>query len=114
MQFDNLVDDRDRLARILLSAVLALVAVSSLRKKRRLMGLLAGIGAVGLGYTATVGSDDSADDDAQVEDGSESASETETASEEDGMHCSVCSEPILVGQSRRPNADNVIVHDGCL
>jgi hypothetical protein len=47
------VGGRDRLARALLAAVLTLVAVRSLRSGKRKAGLLAVVGALGLGFNAT-------------------------------------------------------------
>ncbi|MFC7323088.1 YgaP-like transmembrane domain [Halorubrum rutilum] len=47
------VGGRDRLARALLAALLTIVAVSTLRKGKRKTGLLALVGALGLGFNAT-------------------------------------------------------------
>lgn len=47
------VGGRDRLARTLLAALLTIVAVSTLRKGKRKTGLLALVGALGLGFNAT-------------------------------------------------------------
>lgn len=113
MQFDKTVDDRDRFVRILLAAALALVAIDSFRRDRRLVGALAGVGAVGVGYTAAVKSDESRDEGTGEADAGLKRT-TEQTSEGVGMRCSACNEPIVVGQSRRPNADNRIVHENCL
>lgn len=115
-------DDRGRLARLALAAALGLVAVTSFRKKHRLVGLLASLGAAGLGYAATTDATGSAlpdlDDDTTSETTVEAESESvETASNADagaGLHCAVCGESIVVGQSRRPNANGETVHDACL
>jgi len=47
------VGGRDRLARALLAAVLAVVAISTLRKGKRTTGLIALLGALGFGFNAT-------------------------------------------------------------
>lgn len=47
------VGGRDRLARALLAAVLTVVAISRLRSGKHTVGLLASIGALGLGFNAT-------------------------------------------------------------
>ena len=49
------VGGRDRIVRVLLAVVLSIVAVRSLRRGKRLRGLLAGVGAVGFGFNATTG-----------------------------------------------------------
>lgn len=117
MELDTILDDRNRLTRTLLAGVLAVVSLRSFRKKNRLLGVLAGAGAVGLGYTVTVGSRDTIEE-GEVSDASdvtdESERDIETTDEDDGMRCSACGEPIVVGQSRRPNAESQIVHESCL
>ncbi|PSP39955.1 DUF2892 domain-containing protein [Halobacteriales archaeon QH_7_65_31] len=47
------VGGRDRLARALLAALLTVVAISTLRKGKRMTGLLALVGALGFGFNAT-------------------------------------------------------------
>lgn len=49
------VGGRDRLARSLLAVLLSIVAVSTLRKGKRTLGLLALVGAIGFGFNATTG-----------------------------------------------------------
>ena len=102
MDLRETTGDRGRLVRTLLAVGLTVVAVSSLRKGRRLSGMLAGGGAILLGYTATTRSREltetidigATDDDAE-------------------FRCAVCGEPIVPGQSRGPNENNEIVHDAC-
>ena len=53
MALEKNVGGRDRLARAVLAAVLTVVAVGALRDGRRTAGLLAGVGALGLGFNAT-------------------------------------------------------------
>jgi hypothetical protein len=47
------VGGRDRQLRALLAVVLSIVAVSTLRKGNRKIGLLAVVGALGFGFNAT-------------------------------------------------------------
>ncbi|MEF8857219.1 MAG: DUF2892 domain-containing protein [Haloplanus sp.] len=47
------VGGRDRLARATLAVLLTVVALRSLRGGNRTVGLLAGVGALGLGFNAT-------------------------------------------------------------
>jgi hypothetical protein len=53
MALDTNVGGRDRLVRAALAVLLAIVALRSLRGGNRTVGLLAGLGAVGLGFNAT-------------------------------------------------------------
>jgi hypothetical protein len=48
------VGGRDRLARAALAALLSVVAYRALRRGKRTTGLLAGLGALGFGFNATV------------------------------------------------------------
>lgn len=107
MQSDT-VDNPDRLVRLLLAAALALVAVASFRKERRLVGVLAGVGALGVGYSAATRSTTPSEEEASQ------TVVTEPAEADGGMRCAACGEPIVVGESRRPNRENRIVHEGCL
>lgn len=107
MQFDTLVDDRDRLPRLLLAAALALAAADSFRRGRRLRGVLAGIGAVGVGASAM-------NSERTVDVVTTKVGLRKTPIEAGGIHCAACTKPIVAGQRRGPNAENRIVHDGCL
>jgi len=53
MDLESNVGGRDRLVRATLAVLLAVVAVRALRRGKRTTGLLAGIGALGLGFNAT-------------------------------------------------------------
>jgi len=55
MDDETNVGGRDRLVRFGLAALLSVVAVRWLRAGKRLRGLLAGVGALGAGFTATTG-----------------------------------------------------------
>ncbi|NHN48280.1 DUF2892 domain-containing protein [Halostella sp. JP-L12] len=104
---------RGRLARKTLTAVLALVAVSSLRKGKRLRGALAAAGAAALGYQATSGSGDLEETLESVTPG-ESATSAADTDDRSQLRCAACGEPIVPGQSRGPNENDEIVHDDCL
>lgn len=102
MELTKNVGDRNRLARTILTIALMLVAINSLRKGKRLSGVLAGAGAVALGYNATT----------------EPGEPTEnlgidTTSEDAALYCAACGEPIHPGQRRSPNENDEIVHDSC-
>jgi hypothetical protein len=100
----ELPDPRTRSTRLLVASVLVATAVGALRKGKRSIGALAGVAAITLGYDASAEPQRTANPD----DG-----EAETA--DDGrMRCASCGEPIVVGQSRRPNPDNEIVHEACM
>jgi len=105
MDLNEVGDSRGRIVRTLLAAGLAVVALGSLRKGKRLRGALAGAGALALGYAAT----------------SESGEVVETldvrggGDEEDvKLRCAACGQPIRPGELRRPNENDETVHDACL
>jgi len=99
--------DRDRLTRTLLAVGLAVFALLSLRKGKRLRGVLAGLGAVALGYTTTT-------DSGGVMQSLGEGLETEPTSETGQLICSNCGDPIVPGQRRRPNENDETVHEACL
>lgn len=101
MELRKRVDDRKRFARTILAGVLTVVAITSLLKGKRRSGVLAGIGAVALGYPAAT----------------ESGGLSESLGVEDEdveLHCAACGRPIRPGERRRPNEDNEVVHEACL
>jgi hypothetical protein len=103
MELTKNVGGRNRLARTILAVGLAIVAIASLRKGKRLSGALAGVGALALGYDATTG-------------GSE-LTETlgiGTTSEDVELRCASCGQPIRPGERRGPNENNEIVHESCM
>lgn len=102
MDLEETVGDRKRLVRTLLAVGLTGVAIRSLRRGRRLNGLLAGAGAAVLGYTATSQSEELAE---TVGIG--------TTNEDVGLRCAACGEPIVPGQARGPNENGETVHDAC-
>ena len=93
---------RERLVRTLLAVGLTVVAASSLRKGRRLNGLLAGGGALLLGYTAATRPRELTE-----------IIDVGATDEDAEFRCAVCGEPIVPGQSRGPNENNEIVHETC-
>jgi hypothetical protein len=129
---DTNTGGRDRLVQFLLTVVLSIAAVRWLRGGKRVRGLLAGVGALGLGFNATTGYcsvDDALDIDAtEVPDISvdEPAADVdgpapETRAESDDapdaesatLHCDVCGEAIVPGQRRGPTEDGEIAHADC-
>jgi len=104
MELPNWITRRGRKLRLASSAVLAALAVRSLRNGNLLRALLAGGGALAVGAsTATL--DPTPLDDEETLD---------ITVEPDGLQCSVCKESIVPGQPRRPNADNNPTHEACL
>ena len=123
------VEDRNRIARIALASVAALVAVRSLRRGKRARGVLAALGAVALGYSARADADSgvaeidveddrevsSADVSADTTTGTVSETTTETtAVAEARLRCAACGEPIVPGQRRGPDENDRTVHEACL
>jgi len=111
MALTNYYEDHEGLVRTGLTVVLAVVAISSFRRGNRLRGLLAGLGAIGIGYRMQTDSDDLG----EALDIS-SPAETDSAtgdSRENGLICAACGEPIVLGQGRGPNENDAIVHDSC-
>lgn len=53
MSLERNVGGRDRLVRAVLAVLLTVVAVRALRRGKRTTGLVAGVGALGLGFNAT-------------------------------------------------------------
>ena len=115
------VGGRDRIIRLVLTVVLSIVAVASLRRGKRLRGLLAGVGALGFGFNATtgycgvndaLGVDTTTTADADVPEPEPRTSSDETT-DSNPLHCAACGDPIVPGESRGPNDDGEIVHDDC-
>ena len=142
MDSDQNVGGRDRLIRAVLAVVLTIVSVRWLRSGKRKRGLLAGIGALGLGFNASTGYcgfndtfdvDTTADDDDDVfapsdtddepaADESTDVSVDFTSSEDTEastvhtngkLTCAVCEDPIVPGERRGPNDQGAIVHESC-
>jgi len=124
------VGGRDRLVRFLLAAVLSTAAVRWLRSGKRVRGLLAGVGALGLGFNATTGycgandaldidttedvdislDDAETDTDASVTTGGSADTHDQESAD---LHCDVCGEAIVPGQRRGPTEDGEIAHADC-
>lgn len=107
MELPQNLRNRQWLIRIVLAAGLAVVALQSLRRGKRVRGALAGLGAVALGYSAVTESTDVIEHLAEEID-------IEAASETTQMRCAICGDPIVPGQSRGPNENDETVHDACL
>ena len=129
---DTTVGGRSRLVQFLLTAVLSIAAVRWLRSGKRVRGLLAGVGALGLGFNATtgyVGGTDGLDidttdvpdisvDDADAHENADvsgtAADNADTATAESAeLHCDICGEAIVPGQRRGPTEDGEIAHADC-
>lgn len=93
--------ERSRLARLTLTAVLALLAVRAFLQGKRLRGGLAAIGAVAVGYS-TVDSSDM------------TLVEVERSTHDPDLTCAICGEAIVPGEPRVPNEAGETVHDACL
>ena len=131
------VGGRDRLARFLLAAGLSIATVRWLRSGKRVRGLLAGVGALVAGFTATTGycrvnealdvdttgeseevsiEFDTVDEATTTSSGTGSETTADAGATQVREHyltCADCGEPIVAGQSRGPNSQGDIVHDDC-
>jgi len=133
------VGGRDRLLRAALAVVLTIVSLRWLRSGKRKRGLLAGAGALTLGFNATTGycgvndsldvdttAGDDEDDAFEVDDATDEATEVDvdfTTADTDSkpvkartngaLTCAVCDEPIVPGERRGPNDEGAIVHESC-
>jgi hypothetical protein len=112
MDVQEALGDRNRLTTAVVTAALAVIAIQSLRKGKRLRGLVAGLAAVAIGViTAT-----STGDVTQVLDREDESATNETERSRDSveLRCAECGEPIVPGQARTPNEDHETVHKACL
>ena len=118
MELQEALDGRSRHTRILLTALLAVVAVQSLRKGKRLRGILAGLVAVATGYSVVNGSGDvmkTLDDEAtETLDSVTGTDDTERSRDRTELRCAACGDPIVPGQARTPNENHETVHEACL
>lgn len=103
MVLKSVVNDREQIARILLTAALAAVSVGLFQRDERPMAVLAGAGAVALGYDTAIGLADLKEQ-----------SSADPTDRDERMRCSICGEPIVPGQARGPNSDDEIVHEACM
>ena len=138
METEQNVGGRDRLARTLLAALLSVLALRWLKRGQKGRGLLAGVGALGFGFTATTGycgandaldidttTNDTADEDIDTTTGDTASEDIEFDSTENGhetgteptteagLTCAACGEPIVPGQLRGPNEQGRTVHENC-
>lgn len=107
MELTQNLRNRHWLIRLVLAAGLAVVALRSLRQGKRVHSVLAGLGVVALGYSAVTESNDVMEHLAENLD-------TEATSETIQLRCAICGDPIVPGQSRRPNENSETVHEACL
>lgn len=112
MELPKRITQHRRTVSLLSAAALAAVAVRSFVSGHRLRGLLAAGGAVAVGATASTLEPTALEIEPEAEptESAESAESTETGR----LRCSACHDPILPGQSRRPNETNETVHEHCL
>jgi len=141
MDSDKNVGGRDRLIRAVLAVVLTIVSLRWLRSGKRKRGLLAGVGALSLGFNASTGYcgfndtldiDTTADDDdvfapsdaddepttdesadVSVDFTSSDDTEASTVHANGKLTCAVCENPIVPGERRGPNDQGAIVHESC-
>ncbi|WP_435174922.1 YgaP family membrane protein [Halorussus sp. AFM4] len=114
MDLRDSVDSRGRLARTLLAAALAVVAIASLRKGKRATGALAGVGALALGYSSTTGADELAETADELAETIDIESKRESESEDVELRCAICGEPIRPGQRRGPDENGETAHEACM
>jgi hypothetical protein len=107
MELPKIRRDTDRLTRSLLAVGLLVLALLSLRKGKRLRGVLAGLGAVALGYSVS-------SESGEVGERFAEALDTESTTESEQRRCAICGDPIVAGQSRTPNENAETVHEACL
>lgn len=113
MELDTGLGDRGRLTRILLAGALAVAAIASFRRGKRVTGALTAAGALALGY-ATVGDVPDSIGVDETDEGQTKGHAVETTTRDNRMRCGACGEDITVGQGRRPNEDHETVHEACL
>ena len=110
MELLEKVKQREDIVRIVSTVTLAAIAVRSFMKGKRGRGLLAAGGAVAVGATTSTLKPTALEIGREPE----ATSEPETTSEAEAMPCAICNEPIVIGESRRPNENDEIVHESCL
>lgn len=104
MELPKRIKQHEGTVRIVSTLALATIAVRSFVNGNRVRGLLAAGGAVAVGATTSTLKPTAL----EIEQVGESTTET------GGMQCAVCDDPIVPGQSRRPNAVDETVHETCL
>ncbi|MFB6222837.1 MAG: DUF2892 domain-containing protein [Haloarcula sp.] len=136
MDTEQNVGGRDRLIRAVLAVILTIVSLRWLRSGKRKRGLLAGIGALGLGFNAargycgvneslnidTTDRSDDLSDPLETTDSESTDVEVEFTTDEPDttkahsngtLTCAVCEDPIVPGERRGPNEDGAVVHESC-
>jgi len=113
MALPKFITQREGLIRTASTVALAIIAVRSFIKGKQLRGLLAAGGAVAVGAAGSTLEPTPLEVEQEAESTTE-VGEAETVTEADGLECTICNEPIVVGEARRPNAVDEIVHEACL
>lgn len=109
MELRKTITENENLVRIVSAVALAIIAIRSFSNGKRLRGVVAAGGAVAVGSTA------STLDPTELDIGSETEQRvTESSIEAGAMECPICNDPIVPGESRRPNENDEIVHEACL
>jgi len=122
MALPKFITQREGLIRTASTVALAIIAVRSFIKGKQLRGLLAAGGAVAVGAAGSTLEPTPLEVEQEAESTTEvgeaesttEVGEAETVTEADGLECTICNEPIVVGEARRPNAVDEIVHEACL
>jgi hypothetical protein len=104
MELLKTIKQNEGTVRIVSTLVLAAIAIRSFATGKRVRGLLAAGGAVAIGSTASTLEPTPVEVEPEVE----------STTERGQLQCSICTEPIVAGQSRRPNEDDETVHEACL
>ncbi|NHN59362.1 MULTISPECIES: DUF2892 domain-containing protein [Halorussus] len=110
MELRETAENRGKLARLLFAVVLAVVAAVSLRKGKRATGVLAGVGALALGYSSTTDSDELAPEADELAETVDIGGSSEDAE----LRCAICGEPIRLGQRRGPDENDDTAHEACI
>jgi RecA/RadA recombinase len=109
MELLKTIKQNESTVRIVSTVALAAIALRSFINGNRLRGLAAAGGAVAVGTTASTLEPTELDVLSETED-----SVTASTIEAGAMQCPICNDPIVPGESRRPNAVDEIVHEACL
>lgn len=107
MELTQEIRDRHWLVRFVPAAGLLVLALWSLRRGKRVRGVVAGLGAVALGYRVMNNPGDAVEH-------TETDYDRTAVSEPAQLRCAICGDPIVTGESRRPNENDETVHEGCL
>jgi len=113
MALPEFITQRAGFVRTASTVALAAIAIRSFIKGKRLRGLVAAGGAVAVGATA-LGLEPTELEPEADDEPTPKAHVTESTTEDAGLRCSICDEPIAPGESRRPTAGTETAHEACL